>query len=322
MDNIIPDTVILKTTSIPSLKYDRAKQKNLKKIMITTHGGLGDQVCAEPTMRYAFKIYKDYDLYLGSSFPELFTHLLFKELFNKEELIKQDPEEYLVLHTNSAPNNIVSDFYSHYFTQPVEFCSLAGLQRQLPIKDRQIQLSASPVQFLDIDIAIHPGKNWPSKTFPKEWWDELIHKLAQTYKIAIVGKDVDNLIGTVDVSVPQGAYDLRNKLNLNELTSILQNVKICITNDSSPIHIAASGDAHILFVSTIKHPDYLMHWRNGQFGYKMKDFSRDGLWNHINESPIRNEELRIDVLPDGLMEKILPQPNEIIDYIKEIALKS
>ena len=47
---------ILPAFNIPSFNVQRAFEAGVKrKFLINTWGGLGDQICAEPAMRFAFK---------------------------------------------------------------------------------------------------------------------------------------------------------------------------------------------------------------------------------------------------------------------------
>lgn len=305
---------------IPALKYGIALDKGIKQIMMITHGGLGDQVCAEPALRYAFKLFKGYEICLLTSFPELFTHLPFRSIYSKDDTKFLIDHEWLVLHTNAPDGNVVRDFITHNYTQVVDFSTLCAFHRQIPIKDRTVKLVGCDVDYKEFDIVIHPGRHWKSKTFPKHWWNHMIEEIKDSFpgrRIAIIGKDVSPEIGTVDVVVPNGFMDLRNKLSLKELVTVLQTAKTVLTNDSAPLHIAASGDAHIYFIASCKEAEYLMHWRTGEFGWRMKNLEMDGLWNHQDSAPIRKESLTIEHMSDQLMEMLLPHPLTVVSWMKK-----
>lgn len=301
---------------IPPFRYSIAKKAGIKKIMMTTWGGLGDQVCAEPTLRYAFKLFPDYEISLLSSFPDLFAHLPFVNVFDKSKIKELDDDDWLVLHTNCPNENMARDFIQHHFTQVVDFSSLCALQRQLPVEDRHVQLfgDAVPVIVGRKNAVVHPGRHWPSKTFPKWWWDQVIGGLKKRFdSVIIVGQDVSASTGTVDVDVPEGVMDLRNCLSRRQLVSILKAATVVVTNDSAPLHMAAAGDAYIIFVASCKEPDHLMHWRYGRFGWKMKNMGNSGLWNWLSSIPIRDEDYCIDQMPEQFMvDHVLPPPNAIV----------
>src|SRR5690606_31101081 len=130
--------------------------------------------------------------------------------------------------------------------------------------------------------------------------------LSQGFKVALIGhmgvEETDNT-GYVEVDY-SGCIDLRDKLSIKELICLLKHSEYLFSNDSAPIHIAASGNAFIGFIASCKHPDYITHYRNGIFGYKTKNFGLDGPWNYVDTSPIQKEKIEIKELQNGLMEKI------------------
>ena len=321
--------IIMPGNQIPSFRNHVAFQRGIEKnFLLTTLGGLGDQVCAEPVLRHALKMFDKCDITLASQIPELFTHLKFKEVIDFDTIAK-DPtadERYLIFNTIVPPTNLTWEFFSHCLTHPVDFASMCAFRLQLPNKEKEIQLDhgftpLKPVkaELEDIDwsraCVVHAGRHWPSKTFPKAWWDRVLASLlCRGITPVLIGKLTDDNRGTVDVNA-EHCIDLRNKTSIKEMIYVLQKTKVVLTNDSSPLHIAASGDAHIGFVASCKHPDYLYHWRQGQFGWRMKDFSRDGIWNYIDHNPAQENEVKVDLLPSALTyEMILPDPSEFAAY--------
>ena len=301
---------------VPPFKYDIAMKSGIKKVLMTTWGGIGDQVVAEPTLRYSFKLFKEYEISLLTSFPELFTHLPFKRVYHKSESKNINEDEFMVIHTNPPHNNLARDFVTHHFTQVVDFCSLCAFARQLPIRDREICLVGDEMDLLKRDyVVIHPGRHWQSKTFPKKWWDEVIQTIVQAhFKVLIVGADTREECGTVDVDATH-CLDLRNKLSLKESTTVLKRARVVITNDSSPLHIAAAGPAHILLIASCKEPDHLFHWREGKFGWRMKNLGLDGLWNYLDSCPARTTDFRIDTMPEKLLNDLLPSPASVKEEV-------
>lgn len=310
---------------IPSFRYHFAKEDGVKKLMMTTAGGLGDQVTAEPTLRYAFKLFSEYEISLLTSFPDLFTHLPFKRVYKSgsPEVSGLIEEDYLTLHTYSKRQNMSDDFIAHHFTHAVDYSSLLAFQRQLPTSERAIVLEGSDFHLScqSIKIVLHPGRHWASKTFPESWWNEVIERMGAAYpnQVAIIGKDVDSETGTVNVTVPPTVLDMRNQLDLKNLISLLKAARLVVTNDSAPLHIAAAGYAHILFIASAKHPDHITHWRQPQnhgspmWGWRMQNMGRDGLWNHVSSNPVRTEPLEIDGMAPEIMAGLLPAPGEVVN---------
>jgi hypothetical protein len=287
---------------------------------------LGDQVCAEPAIRFALRTFSKCKISLASKQPDLFTHLKFEEVFDTRKVLPVH-ENYLTFQSIVPPTHLLWEFLSHMISHCVDFPSICMFRCQLPNSEKEIQLPDYPIQNSDVArvvnlkdraVVIHAGRHWPSKTFPKSYWDEQIEAFKRKgFEVVLIGKEGFEVgsgnVGFVDVN-PDGCIDLRNQLSMRDLIALLKNVKFLFSNDSAPIHIAASGDAFIGFVATCKHPDYITHWRKGEFGYKTKNFGRDGVWNHIDYSPAQEEEVKAEDLPAGLMEKILPNPEDVASF--------
>lgn len=324
------DNMLVPAHMIPSWRVFYAEQNNaLNKIMIKCWGGLGDQICAEPAIRYAKFLFPTSEIYLATHHPELFSHITFDKVYDLKENIPVW-DNYLVFETISDPTHLMWQYVSHMLSHPVDYSSLSMWRSQLPIKDKEIKMTqfemSEQVKLALEDkknkIVIHAGKHWPSKTFPKEWWDSMLNELKNVgFTPILIGKEDPNgphgNTGYVHTS-NEGCIDLRDKLSMKEFVSILQNCEYLLSNDSSPIHAAATGNAFIGFIASCKHPDYLMHWRNGQFGWKTKNFGLDGVWNHIDHAPNKTKSVEVEKLPEGLMEKILPDPKEIAEFYKNL----
>lgn len=293
----------------------------LRRIFSSKPGGdFGDQICAEPTLRYALKAFKDCNVYLASEQPELFGHLEFKKVFDLRE---ETPnyEKYLCFETITPPNesNLVWQFFSHMLTNCVDFPSMCALRSQLPIADKELKVVTSldyPKYIADNNLApdindgvvVHPGKHWQSKTFPKEFWDRVLAGLlARGVTPIIIGADTDDNRGTVDVNT-MGCIDLRNKLSVMDSIWVCQRTKVVLTNDSSPLHMAATGEAWIGYVATCKHPDLITHWRHGHWQWREKNFGKGGIWDIISYCPNKEQEVSAEFVPQETLESWLPNP--------------
>lgn len=322
--------VMIPGVMVPSWNMEMAKSKGVtEKMLLVTWGGLGDQVCAEPTLRWATKTFSNKKIYLATECPELFAHLKFEKVFDltKESI---DPQDYTTFYSIVPTEHLAWDFFSHCLTHAVDYSSICMFRMQLPTTEREITLNSekpsrdwadaiesNPKKY----VVLHAGRHWPSKTFPKVWWDDLLLQIQNQGLVPIlIGKEGKMLscesTGTVDVN-PSGCIDLRNQTSLKEMVWLLQNCKVLISNDSSPIHIAASGKAHIGFIASCKHPDYITHWRNGSWGWRMKNLGHDGIWNYTDHYPAQDQEVKVDILPDGLMGRLLPSAEEVLEYIHQ-----
>ncbi len=304
---------------LPVYRTDNAIRNGVeKRILFRTWGGIGDQICAEPTIRYALKMFKGCDFFLAGEIPELFKHLEFKRVFDLREEMP-NYSKFLVFETITPPDesNLVWQFYSHLLTNCVDFPSLCALRQQLPNSEKEIKLVGTKPDAFDFSmrqvvggIAIHPGRHWQTKTFPVPWWNEVISTIiSQGFSPVLIGGTADDNRGTVDVDT-KGCVDLRNKLTLSESIWVTQIVDVLLTNDSAPLHMAASGNAWIGYIATCKHPDMITHWRNGQWQYKEVNFSKGGIWEHVDYCPNQKQTVEVERVDQKLLESWLPDPKE------------
>lgn len=323
--------VLIPSIMVPTFNVARAFKHGVQKeILMTTWGGLGDQVCAEPVLRYALKTFKNRNIHLATETPDLFSHLKFASV-TSYAAAAVDPnlrEKYAVLETILPPSHFLAEYISHAITNAVDFASICALRMQLPIAEKHIELPDYQPDIRhdwDRTVVLHCGRHWPSKTFPVEWWQAVIDGLIdEGLTPLLIGRDTDDNRGTVDVDASR-CLDLRNKTSIEELIFLCKATKCLLTNDSSPLHIAAAGKAHIGFVASCKHADFIMHWRRNEqgvneWGWRMRDFSRDGVWNHVDFNPVQITGVEVKDLQDGLMEALLPPPNDLVQYARSCLL--
>ncbi len=317
-------------TWLPSARTGIAIQNGCERnLLFNTWGGLGDQVCAEPAIRYAMKHFKDCKFTLASERPELFQHLNFERSF---DLNYEQPfwNKYFVFRTIQDVNHIQWEFMSHMLIQAVDYVSLCMFRLMMPIEDRAIRLEPKEPQphimaaMPDRRIVVHAGRHWQSKTFPKKFWDATLLRLTELNITPIlIGANTDDNRGTVDVNT-DGCIDLRNQTNINDLMWICKNAHVVLTNDSSPLHIAAAGNAHIGFIATCKHPDYITHYRRPfqdgpnkypvEWGWRMKNFGRGGIWDHQNYCPNVSQAIEVDKVDLDTLNSWLPDPDAYANW--------
>lgn len=310
--------------TMPHFRTALAMQDGVEKnLLFRTWGGVGDQICAEPTLRWATKNFASSKVSLSSEIPDLFSHLNFHKVFNEKE-VRPRFEDYLMFETITPPDdtNLVWQFFSHCLTNCVDFPALCALRMQLPIKDREIFLMGTKPKSEIIEqiegnaVFVHAGKHWPSKTFPKDWWDETIKELLGAgLRPVLLGADTDDNRGTVDLDA-SACVDLRNRLTISESVWLLQRAKVLLTNDSSPLHMAASSDplfagtghCHIKYIATCKHPDFITHYRKGKFQYREENLGLGGMWEFLDHSPNQDKDVRVDQVSEETLRSWLPTP--------------
>lgn len=324
--------MILPGMEIPGFRTKLALQNGVNKnLLITTWGGIGDQVCAEPTIRYALNNFTNCEISLLTASPELFKHLqnrpIGKSLKYIYNALKPAPDlkKFMVFHTNQPHTSVVYQFMSHMITNCLDFPSLCAFRMQLPLRERMMQLhSVQPniePAILKNAVIVHPGKHWDSKTFPPAFWEAVIAGIGRHGHLPIIiGSDMeDKKRGTVDIHLPHSALDLRNKLSLVETSWLLQNARVVVTNDSSPLHIAAAGRGSIGFLATSKHPDFITHWRPNDFGqptwgWEMQNFSKGCALDGVNVCPNSDVLIKVENVPADKVLSWLPDPEDLIDW--------
>lgn len=90
-------------------------------------------------------------------------------------------------------------------------------------------------------VVIHPSSSCPSRRWPTEYFSQLIKILQETANCKIV------LISSLfekgnsnDIASNNKIIDLRGMLTVAQLGAFLQKISLLISNDSGPVHIAAS----------------------------------------------------------------------------------
>lgn len=315
-------TMVVPAMEIPSFRTLVAvESKTDKNLLLCTGGGLGDIICAEPVFRYALRTFKELDISLATPQPHLFRHLSFKKVFD-ERKEKANFDDFYIFRSMPGHENLQAEFLPHIWMHCVDFISIIMFRAQLPNLEKQIILKPNEIEFEkaalinpETDVAIHAGMTWQSRTFPKWWWDDVLsYIISRGKRPVLIGADSASDRGTVDVSA-EGCLDLRNRLSVMESVAVLQTVRVLLTNDSSPIHMAASGDAWIGVVSTARHPDYITHWRNGgEWGWRQKNFSLGGGWNTYDLCPTNAKSISIDKVDPEALLSWLPQPAEFAEW--------
>jgi len=280
--------------------------KYIKHLYVSVNGGLGDQICAGPALEYLIKMYSKDEVVIATHWPRIFKHLAKENVsvvHHGMANLKNDTP-YWIRNSLPGPETVNWSIVSHLLCHTVDYCSMALLKRTLPLKERRIKFHVKSEDYenlfeligrkdLESFLIIHPGKHWESKTFPVQYWQNIINAVVKKRRdVVIIGKtelgDPPDYIagarGTVDVD-PNGAIDLRDKLNLGELGALLSMARILISNDSAPVHLAGAFDNWIYLIPSCKHPDHVLPYRNGSPWYKSRSFYNRLFLDDIESRP-------------------------------------
>jgi lipopolysaccharide biosynthesis glycosyltransferase len=282
-----------------------------RKIHFDANGGLGDQVCVEPVIRYLKEtIYKKDVVKVTTNYPDLFKHLRV-EIFDKTKDLCDTRGNFSV---NLPPNHAGYLLNNHILTHPVEAASLAAFKGQMPPNCKKIVLGHYPITeelslLVKDAVLVHPGRSWPTKTFPKEFWLDVIKCIQETgKKVVLIGKEVGEEFGVVDLGKHK-IPSLINKLTLNELIGVISEAKGgLVSNDSSPIHIAGAFDNPIHLITIAKADFRILPFRYGGQTYKAFSYGR---LIDFPFDPNSIYEIRVDRASSEVIKAHLPNPSEI-----------
>lgn len=137
---------------------------------------------------------------------------------------------------------------------------------EIEILDKKIELYPSEKDEKHIDelfenedlqgkklVAIAIGSKWYTKRWPVEYFNVLIEQLEkrEDIKLILIGGNEEK---DLPVVYSEKTINAIGKTSLLELAELIKRCEICLTNDSSPIHIASAFDTYILaiFGATVK----------------------------------------------------------------------
>lgn len=310
----------------PDYKYER-------EIVMYMGGGMGDQLGAEPVVRFAMNhMFKDVktNFTLVTNWPRFFYHLNVPCM--TREIYEANPRydtPVKILKTIPAPEeSTLWQNWSHISGHTLDYAAVSTLHRILPDSEREIKLPASLeglTEAMDVAggikqdmILVHPGKGWQSKTFPADWWLAVIEGLIKEGKtVGVIGQHISKDQGFVDFDLPEGVVDFRNLLSLEGLISLIATCSMIISNDSSPIHIAGAFKNNILLIATCRHPDYILPYRNGSKYYKAFAFAKKLTIDEWDLSPTKIFKESADVIKGNILDYI-PLPEEVVSKAIEI----
>ena len=115
----------------------------------------------------------------------------------------------------------------------------------LPARPEVFRLLRCRIPSLESDcIALQPGARWDTKRWPIDHFRQLIAELRNRHprtQILILGGGDDRPFGAaLSATGTQGLLDLTGQLDLQELVEVMRRVRILVTNDTGPMHIAAA----------------------------------------------------------------------------------
>jgi len=336
------DSYVIHYAGYPSLEFvlslikkdikrwgnDHPNYNYKKHILINVQGGLGDQICTEPPVRFLReKVYPSEDVTVITHWPRIFKHLNV-DVYSHDEFTFKPDTPYYHVQSLPGPETLMWMAVSHLLSHSVDYISMSLMKRILPNKNKRIKLSVSfndtsevidvlGIQNLNELVLVHAGRHWESKTFPKNWWQKVIDGLHENgLKVCLIGQD-EKTRGTIDVEVRKGMLDTRNLLSFGALIALISQAKVLISNDSAPIHIAGAFDNGIVLIPTCKHPDHILPYRYGNQSFRAVALHKKLMCYEYESSPTTVYGSSAHYLPSSFYE-YLPDVEEVVKETEKL----
>lgn len=137
------------------------------------------------------------------------------------------------------------------------FCDFITTEEDQKVADDFLEKNALKKD--DCLVALNPGGNWVLKRWPKENWASLADRLTEEYgaKIIITGSEQDiSLAKDIQSLMRNKATCACGMLNLKQFAALCRRLRLFITADSGPLHIANSvGTRKIIALFGPTHPE-------------------------------------------------------------------
>jgi hypothetical protein len=279
-------------------------------IIFVAQGALGDRVCSEPVVRSVRNAFPSAELHVvGESC--FFSHISDVTIHGFDEQLQISGQE--VIMNGFGMQDRISVTCIHL----VDFISLSTMGRCLCNEEKQITLSACEDSMSRIsslgrgNLLVHCGSTNPSRTFPADWWQEVVDLASKKRRLVLIGRNMEGGKGVLSVDCPPGCVDLRDKTSLEDLIALVS-VNDILTNDSFPLHAAGAFDNNIFVIPTARHPDHLLPFRKGSQSHKTKCFFR----RLMSDDFVPWGTVLYDLVPSGrsIMD-YLPSPKEVAEAV-------
>jgi len=299
-------------------------------LVVVGSRSIGDTLCAIPTIRHLNKIY--------NKKIHVFTY--------QPELFKNYP--YIILSESHEPKE--TDFFIETFRidqfvhTKTDIRQLHAISSNFQLKPEELNIEFYADKYKDINlpnnyIVIHPSKTWPSRSWEKFRWQQLVDKLNKlNIPIVIIGKEEVGEGGTYNIKKPiyniKNGINLTNKLDIHQTWHVLNKSNMIVTMDSGILHLAGTTDSYIIQLGSSIDPFYRSPYRNGtqeyKFSYVLGEcslFCASNMIHNINHNkkhkniaPVafcleRSESIGQDVEPDPNIYKCHPTVDQVYDEI-------
>jgi ADP-heptose:LPS heptosyltransferase len=237
--------------------------------------GLGDLICATPTISKLFLAYETPIMVL-SKMPELFK---FHPCVNKSYKTSSVDHDYIkanyIVHNsfyNVGKKNERGVEFKH---NRIDIRQFHAINLGFTLLPEEMECFYNPTEDCihpipeEPYVVIHPVRTWDSRTWSVENWEELAKRLIEAgYVVVAIGKD-DSETGFFNVKKPvheikqDGIVNLMNKTTISDCWHLIRNSRYFVTMDSGLLHLAGTTNAEIIHLGSSIYPFFRAPYRRG-----------------------------------------------------------
>ena len=90
-------------------------------------------------------------------------------------------------------------------------------------------------------VVMAPGTNWETKQWRRDGFAEAArHFLQKGFAVTLIGSDGERALCEETAQLAPGAVNLAGETSLTGLAALIRRARLCITNDSGPMHLAVA----------------------------------------------------------------------------------
>jgi hypothetical protein len=295
-------------------------------LAIAVRGGLGEQIAAEPTVRYARNVMcREFKMAVVTDCPQAFRHLnvpTYDAWDNVPNL-----SAYHRRYTARDPNVPVKFRLSQHQVQGAVLAGLQALGVELPAAYRRPVLAVDPAAMASVArkarptalgelVLLHPGRAAAANTFPPDAWQAYADALVQHgFQVAVIGKHVDPRRGVVDFD-RSACIDLVDQLSLDELVALISQARVLLSNDSGPVQIAGAFDRWIGLIATLRHPEYVLPWRHNSQFWRAESLERLPLYRDYVHKPSGTRQPSLEACDPERLRACLPSAERVVQFVQ------
>jgi hypothetical protein len=327
-DGLTEDQVVdLIAADLELWRRSKPEYRFRRSVAFIVGGGLSEQVAAEPTVRYARDVvYPGDEVLVVSAWPDVFRHLHLPVYRTSGEIPRG--ARFYVRQTQRNAYDASIDRLDRERVHCVNVCSLLALDIELPQAHKRPKLQAGTAATRTVAalagdrppdslVLLHPGRGRAINTFPADVWQSYCDRLVDAgHHVAVIGRRMDDAHGIVEFDRSR-ALDLVDKLNTSELIALIGQARALISNDSAPAQVAGAFDNWLGLIATGRHPEHVLHWRNGSQFWRARALEREPLYltYRLRAAPLEtNVGDRVD---EARLRRCLPTAEEVAAFVAQ-----